>query len=81
LKKRKPITKFPESFKAARDFRRNSEDFKKGDILERYYGYTYGCLGADEEAYRKKNTESSFTGFTLASIEEAMTEKDPANPA
>lgn len=74
MKKIKKITPdFPEYFEIVKDFKRNGENFKKGDILERYYGNTYRSLDSDEEAYRKKNTDGPFIGFTLSAIEEATT--------
>ncbi len=65
---------FPEVFEMARDYARSGENYKKGDILERYYGNTYKSLDPDEEAYRKKNCDGPFMGFTLTAIEEATTE-------
>ena len=37
------IVVFPETFVVAKAYQRYGEDFKKGDVMEKYYGYTYGA--------------------------------------
>lgn len=82
MKKVKKITPdFPETFELKKDYARNGENFKKGDILERYYGNTFKSLDCEEEAYRKINCDGPFIGFTLAAIEEATTEIVSSKPA
>lgn len=47
----------------------SDEKIKKGDIVYRFYGQTYGCI-ADGEACSKEEGENPFFEMPLDSIEE-----------